>query len=50
VLEEGDIPIRGLLSDCQLHLKHRLSPALLAFEAIVLQGVLYLSSEFPDDF
>ena len=38
MLEEGDIPIRGLLADCQLHLKHRLSPAFLALEAVVLQG------------
>jgi hypothetical protein len=36
MLEEGDIPIRGLLADRQLHLEHRLSPAFLALEAVVL--------------
>jgi len=50
MLEEGDIPIRGLLADRQLHLEHSLSPSLLVFEAIILQGVLYLSSGFPDGF
>ena len=38
MLEEGDISVRGLLTNGQLHLKHRLSPAFLAFEAVVLQG------------
>ena len=50
VLEEGDIPVRGLLANGQLHLEHRLSPAFLALEAVVLQGILYLSSGFPDGF
>jgi len=39
VLEEGDISVRRLLANGQLHFEHRLSPAFFALEAIVLQGV-----------